>query len=120
MFLFCQYFFVKKEYFEALERHEKYAEIRVGKYWLKVAMQIMNGTKKPLAVFRCGSRKLVMEIKNIDVFPNIKRALSNKRWKKLGLHARTFKSAVNEITKLYRGKNRRPVIIFWLKQKTKK
>jgi len=108
-------FYVRKQYFKALENGEKTAEIRIGKYWLNTARRIMNGELKPIAIFRSGRKTLIREIERIEIYPTLKSALRNKRWKKLGLGAPTYKSAVNEISKLYQGYNKKPVVIFWLK-----
>ena len=108
-------FFVKREYLEAIERGEKKAEIRIGKRWARIARAIENGKIKPIAIFVSGSRRIVMHIKRVEVYPTIKSALRSKRWKKLGLKAMSFKSAVNEIRKLYGKTKRKPVVIFWLK-----
>lgn len=108
-------FYIRKQYFKALERGEKTAELRIGKYWAKIAKGIMNGELKPIAIFRCGRKVLIREIKRIEIYPTLKSALRNKRWKKLGLNALSFKSALNEISKLYRGSDMKPVVIFWLK-----
>jgi len=103
------------EYLEAIERGEKKAEIRIGKRWARIARAIEDGKIKPIAIFVSGSKRIVMHIRRVEIYPTIKSALRNKRWKKLGLKATSFKSAVNEIRKLYGKTKRRPVVIFWLK-----
>ncbi len=107
-------FLVKKEYFEALKSGVKTAELRVGKRWLRIAQRIMRGDLPPIAIFRCGKERIVFRIKRIEIFPTLKAALRSKRWKKLGLNAMSYKSAINEIKKLYRNVKTRPAIMFWL------
>ena len=107
-------FLVRKEYFEALERGSKKAEIRLGKIWLRIAEKIKSGRLKPIAIFKCGNRRIIARIDRIEIYPTLKAALRNKRWKKLGLMALSYKAAVNEVRKLYRHSSTRPAIIFWI------
>ena len=107
-------FFIKREYFDALERGEKKAEIRLGKLWYRIAEKIKSGEIRPIAIFKCGRKRFVLKISRIGIYQTLKAALRRKRWKKLGLKAPTYKAAINEIKKLYHSSSTRPAIIFWL------
>jgi len=109
-------FFVKKEFFDAIVRGEKKAEIRVGPYWKKVAEKILKGESKPIAIFKWRNRTLLREIYRIEIYPSIRRALANGRWKLLGLKAKTYQEAIMEISTLYRRKVIGPSVIFWFRK----
>lgn len=108
-------FIIRKDYFKALEDGRKKAEIRLGPYWVKIAQKIQNGEMHPTAVFISGRKRIIKDISKIEIYPTLKKALRNKRWRILGLNAQTYKSAINEILKMYKGKKIRPAVIFWLK-----
>lgn len=109
-------FFVKREFFDAIVRGEKKAEIRVGPYWKKVAEKILKGESKPIAIFKWRNRTLLREIYRIEIYPSIRRALANGRWKLLGLKAKTYQEAIMEISTLYRQKVIGPSVIFWFRK----
>jgi len=112
-------FYVKREFFEALLKGRKKAEMRVGEIWVKLAEKIRNGKIRPIAVFRWRDKVILREIYRIEIYPSIRRALASGRWKLLGLKAKTYPEAVEEIRKLYMNKIRGPSVIFWLRRPKK-
>jgi len=109
-------FYVKKEFLDALKKGIKTAEIRVGASWSRVAEKIINKEIKPIAIFKWRDRVILREIYRVDIYPSIRRALANGRWRKLGLKAKTYEEAIAEISKLYLNKKTGPAVIFWLKK----
>ncbi len=109
-------FYIKKEFLESLKKGIKTAEIRVGEYWIKIAQKILNKETKPVAIFKWRDRVVIREIYRVDIYPSIRRALANGRWRKLGLKARTYEEAVAEISKLYSNRKTGPTVIFWLRK----
>jgi len=109
-------FYIRREFFEALLQGKKKAEVRVGDFWAKLAEKIRDKKVKPLAIFRCGSKVLPMEIYKVEVYPSIKRALANGRWRLLGLKANTYPEAVDEVRKLYTRGAKGPTVIFWIRK----
>lgn len=109
-------FYIKKEFLDALKRGIKTAEIRVGNSWIRVAEKIINQEIKPIAIFKWRDKVILREIYRVDVYPSIRRALANGRWRKLGLKARTYEEAIVEVSKLYFNKKTGPAVMFWLKK----
>ncbi len=109
-------FYIKKEFLDALKRGEKTAEIRVGDNWVKIAEKIQSKSIKPLAIFKWRDKVIVREIYRVEIYPSIRRALANGRWRKLGLRAKTYEEAVAEVSKLYQNKKLGPSVIFWLRK----
>lgn len=109
-------FYVKRKFLDALKKDEKKAEIRVGDYWAKVAEKLERKSIKPVAIFKWRDKVVVREIYRVEIYPSIRRALANGRWKKLGLNAKTYEEAVSEVSKLYLGKKHGPAVLFWLRK----
>jgi len=109
-------FYIKSEFLNKLEQGNKKAELRIGESWRTVAEKIMEGKIKPIAIFKSGHRVVVREIYRVEIYKSLKRALSNGRWRSLGLNAKTFHEAVLEIRKLYRRGGMGPTVIFWLRK----
>ena len=113
-------FFVKKEYLEQIKQGNKKIELRIGHSWKKVAEEIKSGKVKPIAIFKSGNHKAVMEIYRVEVHNNLKSALGNGRWRKMGLKAKTFHEAVIEIRRLYTKGGYGPTVLFWLRKPREK
>lgn len=109
-------FYVKQEFIKKLESGAKKAELRIGENWKTVAERIMNGKIRPIAIFKSGSRVVIREIYRIEIYKSLKRALSNGRWKLLGLNAKTFHEAILEVRKLYKKGGVGPTVIFWIRK----
>ncbi|MGQ4891190.1 MAG: hypothetical protein ACP6IP_01760 [Candidatus Njordarchaeia archaeon] len=109
-------FFVKKEYLEQIKQGRKKIELRIGHSWRKIAEDIKAGKISPIAIFKSGNHKVIREIYRVEIHNNLKAALGNGRWKKLGLKAKTFHEAVLEIRKLYNKGGYGPTVLFWLRK----
>lgn len=109
-------FYVKKEFFEALRRGEKKAELRIGESWVKAAEKIKNGKLKPVAFFRWGNKVIIREIYDVRIYPSISKALANGRWKLLGLKAKTYPEAIDEVRKLYTKGGKGRAVLFLLRK----
>ncbi len=107
-------FYIKREFYEALMRGRKKAEIRVGEQWVKVAEKIKNCQIKPLAIFKWSNKIILRKIYKVEIFPSIRRALANGRWRLLGLRAKTYTEAIAEVSKLYSRGAKGPSVFFWL------
>ncbi|MCR8453939.1 MAG: hypothetical protein NDP13_03020 [Crenarchaeota archaeon] len=117
---FHAFFYVRRKYFRVLEHGDKKAEIRIGKRWVDLARKIMSGEYQPVAVFKSGRKTAVYKIERIEIYPTLRRALKNMRWKELGLKASTYKQALEEVQELYKCSKRKlynePAVVFWLKK----
>jgi ASC-1-like (ASCH) protein len=109
-------FFVKSEYLDKIEKGVKRIEVRIGENWRKLADGIREGKIKPIAVFKSGSKKVVMEIYKVEIHKNLKTALGNGKWKKMGLRAKTYHEAVIEVRSLYSRGGHGPTVLFWLRK----
>lgn len=112
-------FFIRDEYLDKIEKGVKKIEVRVGENWKKLAEGIREGKIKPVAIFKSGSRKIVMEIYKVEIHKNLKAALGNGKWKKMGLKAKTYHEAIIEVRNLYSRGGRGPTVLFWLRKSRK-
>ena len=108
-------FLVKRRYFDALILGEKKAELRIGKLWKKIAEKILNGELYPIAVFKCGDLFVVREISRIEIYENVRQALSGGKWRILGIKAKNLDEAINEIRRLFPKLPLKPAVVFWLR-----
>ncbi|MHA1615808.1 MAG: hypothetical protein ACTSX9_00615 [Candidatus Njordarchaeales archaeon] len=109
-------FYVRREFLDALIKGEKKAELRVGESWIKVAEKIRTGRLKPIAIFKWRNRVVVREIYDIKVYPSIRKALANGRWRLLGLKAKTYPEAIDEVRKLYHKGAKGHAVMFFLRK----
>jgi len=110
------FFYVRKEFFDAFLKKEKKIELRIGEKWLKIAEKAMKSEKPVVALIKWGSKTLIREIWKVEIYPNIRTALGSGRWKLLGLKAKTYPEAIDEVRKLYAKSKGGKVILFWLRQ----